>query len=303
MNLFAKVRRSHVWALTIVAAACCVVGLAHIADPATVAAQGGNLSSSTVSAIAFNNVTATGVSAGFQNIGQAGHWLTYCPDANVATINIEMEGSYDNVTWFSVAPPGTVADAGCATLEAGGYYPFVRANLVTLTGAGAHVSAYYSGSGFPLPGGGISQLGKSSQPITLVPAKTFGDVGNPGYDSCPGFVTVITGPLVLYNFKLLQSSAQAFFLDIQDSTGTVSLGPIFVPVGFGYREVPIPMEGVQLPGDLQIRQCAGAGGTGGTPSFSAGAHFIFSTSYKSNQQVSTKVNASGVVSGTRKGQP
>lgn len=260
--------------------------------------QGGNVSSSTVNAVAFNNVTTTGVSATFQNIGQASHWLTFCPDANVATIGIELEGSYDNVTWFAISPPGSTADAGCVTLEAGGYFPYVRANLTGLTGASAHVTAYYSGSSFPIPGGGISQLGKSSQPATFVATNL---VSNNLGTAC-SFQSGLSGPLVLYGFKIYSNATSQYFLDIQDSVTLAEIGPIVVPAGAVSQDVPLPAIGTQFSGTLQVRTCTGTGGSGSFPSFNAGGNIYFNVFYKNNPIVSTKVGSNGVVSGQRRGQ-
>ena len=128
------------------------------------AETGGTVGIQTVNIQVFNAVTTAQTSNPLPNIGQAQHLLTYCP-TSVTSMQIWLEASFNNSTWFQITPVGTIGPGlGCYTLEGGGYYPEVRVNLNTLVGGGATLSAWYSASDAPIPASTLAAL----------PIKAFG---------------------------------------------------------------------------------------------------------------------------------
>lgn len=94
----------------------------------------------------FNAVTATGPSAVIQNLGQTVHFLSYkITGGTPSMIQIRLEGSYDNSTFFAISDDAT--DLSQGEVLAVGYFPYIRANLILCTGCGAGISltANYSG--------------------------------------------------------------------------------------------------------------------------------------------------------------
>lgn len=86
-----------------------------------------------------------GTPCGIPNIGQTVHFLTYTVAGSATTIQIRLEGSFDGSTWIPISDDATDLTKG--EVVGVGYYPAVRANLVTCTGCGGAVTvtANYSG--------------------------------------------------------------------------------------------------------------------------------------------------------------
>lgn len=126
----------------------------------------------TISQILFSNATAPGVSQVSSNIGQSSHWLTYCTNSSATAVNIWLEGSEDASTWFQISGAGTAVN-GCYVLQASGYFNYIRANLQTLSGTGATLTAYYTASVYPTATGGIVNAGVAPSPVTMVPNSTY----------------------------------------------------------------------------------------------------------------------------------
>lgn len=93
----------------------------------------------------FNAVTTSQTSAIIQNLGQTIHFLNYSVAGSATLIQIRLEGSYDNSTFFPISDDAT--DLGQGQILAIGYYPYVRANLLQCGGCGGAVTltANYSG--------------------------------------------------------------------------------------------------------------------------------------------------------------
>jgi hypothetical protein len=71
------------------------------------------------------------------------HRLTWTPNGTVATCQVQLEGSLDNVTYNAITPSEPCATAGRSVIVSGNVN-FVRVNLTTLTGGGT-VNLVYSG--------------------------------------------------------------------------------------------------------------------------------------------------------------
>ncbi|HZU21571.1 MAG TPA: hypothetical protein VE998_01995 [Terriglobales bacterium] len=115
----------------------------------------------TVSQQVFNQVTSAVPSSTVRNVGQSEHQVMYCALPGTGAVNsvaIQLEASFDGNTWMRISDIGT-AISGCSLLEAGGYFPNVRVNLVTLgvTGNGS-LSAWYSGASSPISNAGQGTL-------------------------------------------------------------------------------------------------------------------------------------------------
>jgi hypothetical protein len=101
---------------------------------------------------AFTNAAANGPSSTFTNVGQSAHFLTVCPSSTFSgTIVLEesQDGTFASPTTLAQATYSAVnAGAPCRVLQAGGYYPTVRAHIFGYT-AGT-VSAFYTGIAGPI---------------------------------------------------------------------------------------------------------------------------------------------------------
>jgi hypothetical protein len=101
-----------------------------------------------------NALTLPGPTSALNNIGQSSHWLTYCVSGSPTAVIIQLEESSNGVSWTQLSDQGTQT-SGCQVLEAGGFYPLLRVNLLTLSGGSSpSITAYYSASTAPLTGAG-----------------------------------------------------------------------------------------------------------------------------------------------------
>lgn len=123
------------------------------------------------------NATAIGAGApslDVRNVGQASHWLYYCADATVTGIEMHLEASGTSTgTRFDIAQPATTLP--CGVLEAGGYYPYVRARYANGTGTG-NVTAFYSSSTAAIATNGLAQISKTPVVTTFSPALIMSDI-------------------------------------------------------------------------------------------------------------------------------
>ena len=224
-------------------------------SPRQAYAQGGQLSGITWSGQVLTNRTTTGATTSgdgtqftkgyFPNYGFASHWLTYCVN-NVATIAIQLEGSDGNGTWTQISEQGTVA-SGCAILETGGYFPLVRVNVLTLTGASATVNAWYHASVFPIPGGGITATGRASIAVTYLPAGAY---TNSALSST--LQSVSSTPGAVYGGFVQNTSAATVYLVIEDGSQTLNQSQIIVPIpANGVQPLTLPAVGVVFNTSIQ----------------------------------------------------
>lgn len=104
------------------------------------------------SVTSFPCVPTNGSPCTIPNKSQSSHTLFYSAPS-CSAIDIRLEGSFDGTTFFSISqdaldtapnPVGGLTGVGAVT--AIGYYPVVRANLVSIAGGGCAVTAFYSGT-------------------------------------------------------------------------------------------------------------------------------------------------------------
>lgn len=161
--------------------------------------------------IAFTNLQGAGVSLTFRNVGQSSHWLTYCTSSSSA-IQIALEASEDNNTWFQISDLGTAT--GCNVLSAGGYFQYVRAHVYALSGGS--VSAFYTASSFPIAANGLVSQGASTQKVSLIAASAY---GTPSLSST---VTTVTGnPAIVYAVHAYNPNASTVFVSLTDNGTTL----------------------------------------------------------------------------------
>lgn len=100
-------------------------------------------------AITCHPPVGAGLVCEIQSLGQNVHYLTYTT-ASVGGLDLRLEGGFDGTNFFAISADATTPTGGA--LCAVGYYPYIRANLVTLNGG--TVTAAYAGtsatSGCPL---------------------------------------------------------------------------------------------------------------------------------------------------------
>jgi hypothetical protein len=101
----------------------------------------------------FTNQAANAVSASLTNLGQGAHFLVICNNAFVGTVSLESssDGTFaapNSIASASYALPAGPGDTGCHTLQAGGYYPAVRARITNFSTGTTTVT--YSSVGGPI---------------------------------------------------------------------------------------------------------------------------------------------------------
>jgi hypothetical protein len=239
----------------------------------------GYVGQQTIAVKVFTNQAAPGVSAiTIPNMGTSSHWLTYCNNnANTGSIRIQLEGSQDNVTWFPISHVGTNNAQGCFVLQAAGYFPKLRANLVVLIGVGASIDAFYTGAAGPIPGAFIGDA-VQVQGVPFSPP-TYGNVlvqssitasatnTNSQVNAIAPISFTPTDPktaIAIYHLSAVCSAGTATLRVC--STASPCAAPVFsLPVGTTPLIVPFnsgPLIG--LPGTVltaEVTSC-GAGNTG-----------------------------------------
>lgn len=110
----------------------------------------GYVSTQTVApAQVFTAQAANGSSATLANIGQSAHFLTYCNSGFRGTISLlaSPDGTFAAPVTLASASY-TAADSSCHILQAGGYFPTIRANVSNFVGGS--VNAWYTGTASPI---------------------------------------------------------------------------------------------------------------------------------------------------------
>ena len=133
-------------ALLLVVGVAIVVFFSLLVPGTHVQAQNaGNTGTFTVSQIAFSNQTSTGPSVVFKNIGQSAHFLTFCLASGTGNAQVNLEQSFDGVKlWAPMATGITVGASACNTIQAGGYFQNVRANILHRSPSGnPGISAFF----------------------------------------------------------------------------------------------------------------------------------------------------------------
>lgn len=77
------------------------------------------------------------------NLGQSVHYLTWTTSGTLNELNLQLEASLDNITWFRISETGTTRTSGA--IWANVYYPFIRCNLTAASGGGT-VTGVYTGT-------------------------------------------------------------------------------------------------------------------------------------------------------------
>lgn len=140
-------------ALLLLMSVAALVFVAQFIPPSRVLAQNaGTTGTFTTSQIAFNNATSIGPSVIFKNIGQSAHYLTFCLVHGSGNAQVDLEQSFDGVNNWAPMTTGIIASSsGCSTIQAGGYFQNVRANILSFIGSGGpRISAWYNASSGPI---------------------------------------------------------------------------------------------------------------------------------------------------------
>jgi hypothetical protein len=112
----------------------------------------GYTAAQSVAVSAFTNQAANGTSAILTNIGQSAHFLSYCNTNFAGTIALEAspDGTFAAPNTLATATYGqqTTTDSSCHVLQAGGYYPTVRARVLNYVGGST--TAFYTAIASPV---------------------------------------------------------------------------------------------------------------------------------------------------------
>jgi hypothetical protein len=122
----------------------------------------------------------SGTSQIFQNVGQGAHYLQFCSSGGSFEGTVDLEGSYNGATNWTVlayaAYPVALPLSGCATLQGGGYYQNIRSRITITANT---VTAYYNAVAGPISyvASGIGTIGARAP---LVCDQTFTDTVSDG---------------------------------------------------------------------------------------------------------------------------
>jgi hypothetical protein len=231
----------------------------------------------------FTNQATSASSAIVRNINQASHYVNYCETSGFAGGTITIEASSDHTNWVLISNVGPIFASNCQQIQAGGYWPEVRVTIANLT-AGAHVTAWYSGStgATPVPanvGTGVKDNVVTSMPIG---AFTFGSTEYvTGVKSAGTQLATGAGSkaLVLYVATIYNPNGAAVFAALGTSTtlyasGTVAGVTLAAVPATGSVDVPLSIHGVYYP------TLYGACSTSSTAAADPASGCIISIAYK-----------------------
>ncbi|HZU30678.1 MAG TPA: hypothetical protein VFB79_06155 [Candidatus Angelobacter sp.] len=232
---------------------------------ATCQAQGGYFGIGTLSSHPFTNVTGTGAqTAAVANIGQSSHWLTLCvTGGTVSALSLQLEASFDGTNWFAITeqanPTASGAFTGCQVLEASGYFPQLRVDLLSFNSAGGGVlNVWYSATQTAISSDGLLRSGKSSQPVTFVPNVTFTSTA---LKSTPASLS--TSASSIYSISIFNPNASTVFVVVTPVTtqsGSTTTAVYGVAAGAS-RDISIP-NGMQAAASSTVACATSAAGTG-----------------------------------------
>jgi hypothetical protein len=200
-------------------------------------------------------VSGPGPSDIIRDVNQTGAWLYACASSN-ASLNatMELEGSYDKVNWFQIGGLATVSavTTQCTAMNASGYFPFTRLNVLTLTTGGSPVitlSANYSASFTPITQQGAQRLGQQTQKV-LFEALSQNFASN-AVSSTP--IAVVAGPAAFVSISVYNPNATVVYAVLSNAASWPLLTG-FGLVGQGYAIAVPPTSSVSasFPVPLQI---------------------------------------------------
>ncbi len=209
--------------------------------------QGGGPFTTLSQPVVFTNGGgAVGPSAVFRNIGQASHWLIYCPSGSPTSVQIQLEGSADNATYYQISEIGTQT-SGCGILEAGGYWNNVRANIIALSGGvSPTITATYMASIYAIPGGGLTRNQKTSQPVTIIPSQPYVNTALKSTGS-----SVLSTAGAIFGGTVQNTTNGIVYLLVQDAGQTLTTSTITQAIpantaNSGIINLVLPAGGVQF---------------------------------------------------------
>jgi hypothetical protein len=171
--------------------------------------------------IAYTNQATAAPTATFRNIGQCNQWLYYQVTGTTTAINIELEGASDPVNgpWTQISPVGTSLTTGM--ISASTWMPFLRANIVSISGAAPVVNAqYYASTQCGTGQGGLAGSAISSQPVTFVTASS---VSGTATVAAPLTITGTAGPsTILFGGTVYNATGGVVYLVINNTTSPVT---------------------------------------------------------------------------------
>lgn len=256
-----------------------------------------NIGPVTFSSTLFTNVTTAQASAPVRNLGLASHWLTYCVNGTISNFQIELEASQDGgTTWFAISALGQSTN-GCNTISAGGYWPAVRANIISITTVSGSITAYYNGSSYVIGTGGVSQGTITSQPVTFVPTDGFATTAVTQNGAC--IPNVGEGTIVFSGTFENTSAAKVYLLladtNLQPWFGLGGTGPQYLQAVAPNSSVTLALPSVGLLAPTQMCYFASTSAINPVAPASPG---VLSLQYRQGVKVNTKVNTLGTVTST-----
>lgn len=230
------------------------------------------------------------------NLGMGTHWLKFCIiSGTVNNLQIELEGSDDKLNWMQISNQATTptGTAGCAILEAAGYFQFLRVNVITLNGVSPVISAWYSGLGAAIPGAGMVAGNKTSQPVTLVPASNFSFTALKSAN-VQVIASTTTSIFAVSVYNPNGSPVFVWLLGMLDSTNCGGSGNVIYGVAANAtRDIPL-MPGSQSCSSGPSILCS----TSATAQLDPATGCVVSVLYKPFVTVNTQINQAGTVTRT-----
>lgn len=239
------------WAARIIAAAgvAIILALIWLAPAPRARAQGFGPATTWNQKVTWSGSGSTAAAAPsdvVRNIGQSSHFFQVCANQYVATDAVQVEGSYDDATWFPISTSVSVSPSSCQPISTGGYFPDVRLNVTTLTASSGHsgqeaINANYSASVLLQPPAlGVSSGDPCQDPTVLkqngeinVAASGITQLLSPPADGASLYICGI-------NFTLTGTTPGAFFLvgtGSNCSTGAVDVTGTYAPTSGSFVNI------------------------------------------------------------------
>ena len=181
----------------------------------------GYISSQSTAQVVFTSQAANATSPTLSNIGQSSHYLTVCNTSLVATVSLEasIDGTFASPVTLVSANYGALAfaDSTCHVLQAGGYYPAVRARVKNYTSGSTNV--FYTGIGGPIAPtpAALSTIG----PVAPIACDgTTGPSSIPASTTSTSIITGVAGETPIICSMTLSFSAATTTGQVQFTSGT-----------------------------------------------------------------------------------
>lgn len=246
--------------------------------------------------------SAAGPSDTIRDVNQTGAWLSVCVSGSSVGATAELEASYNKTTWFQISNVATIGipNAGpsypCESIEASGYYPFTRLNILSTQGTSPSISANYSASFTPVAPQGIQRAGIQPAPVTAIP--TSGSYISGALSSTPQSLDVNAPAIAVTSLSVTNPNTGVVYVLFSGNSNapTSDKGYFFaIPASTSVTITPaVPVEAVSAATSAPYTSTV-ACSTSPTSLVAPASACIVSVAFQAIPAVNVNINAAGTV--------